>query len=768
MTRSLELSDNARPTVWVATIESFNCAGDLVTQIHPRPRKDNYPESPTVCKIPRPIPGGHPSGSWSFTANDEYPHRDKHPHAQFDTLYTRSSLPNHASPRTAKRVGHATTPAGTQWPPKGLKSTSKISAKYASALICNGILSFRGLTCRENYNDAPHIRFYASVSLEMLDSRHGMVDLLRQEPADMSLQLLDTIAIAMPWETLEQPSMTYCFGLLPGTITLNRYVGQINRPIPSEPFPYYTIMARQTDDLLILRRLSFLQGRMDLAFDSAEEEMLLFTQLLLDPDWIPGVPASIGKQIAVLVAALDNPIWLDFRNPDLHCLAKYFDYQNLIIERLFYQQLLLSVELYMRILSSARWVDISQRDCIIESIPEKVAYDLALAQIWQSKMRLEPLDDIQNSTMFHTLAITKDVQKRKLLGFAKIMEWPGIANVEAMLEETHEGVIPLECKSAHSATWISGVLLPGPSVSWLIMRSLIDCDPKVKSDQPGFKEMYTNLGFQYDGSTYWYWQCIVGKVLGACKGAKQDYGWIGPCLTTKDVNRRHSILIQAEKPMDAMTKSNAKSMSARTAALGPPTDSYPVNEYIHPLPNFANTVDSVSFRELKLSDHVLPSNPSQPEQYSASLGFAIDGKIGWMRLRYDVSFIYCPPCKGQHVLFWDYVYEVVDTVHLLTQQISSNGVSIHDPTPADSTHNEKALERKLGIPESVLVVEAYGKEDNEVLARGWASHIGFSAIVANVNQTCMACSIRMAYAACVPMLILTNRDLEKTDLTTLQ
>ena len=763
MTRSLELSDNARPKVWTSTVENLNCAGDLVTQVHPRPRKDNYPESPTVCKIPRPVPGVHPNGSWSFTANDEYPHRDKHPHAQLDTLYNKPSLPSCAPPRTGKEVGHATTPAGTQWPPEGLKSMSKISAKDASALICNGILSFRGLPCQANYNDAPHIRFYASVTLERLDSRHGMVDQLCQVPADMSLQLFNITADGMPWETLEQPSMTYCFGLLPGTVTLNRYIGLINQPIPSVPFPYYTIMARQTDDLIVLRRLYDLQSRMGCAFDAAEAEILLFTQLLLDPDWVPGVPETIDRQIAVLIAALDNPIWLDFRDPALHCLAKYYDSQNPRIEQLFYQQLLLSVELYMRILFLTQWVDLSQRLCIIGSIPEKVAYDLALAQIWQSKMRLEPLDDIQNPTMFHIMAITKDIQKLKLLGFAKTMEWPGIANVEAMLEETHEGEIPLECKSAHSATWISGVLLPGPSISWLIMRSLIDCDPRVKSDQPGFKEMYANLGFQYDGSTYWYWQCIVGKVLGACKGVKQEYGWVGPCLTTKDVNRRHSILIQAEKPTNAMTKSNVKSMSARTSALGPPTDTYPVDEYIIPLPNLANTVDSVSFLELKLSDHVLPSDPSQPEQYSSSLGFAINSKIGWMRLRYDVSFISCPPCKGQHVLFWDYVYDIVDIIHLLTRQISWNSISIHDPTPADATHDEEALEKKLGVPESVLVVEAYGKEDNEVIARAWASHIGFSAVVANVNQTCMACSIRMAYAACVPMLILTNRDLEKKD-----
>ena len=746
----------------MSTVEGSDCAGDLVVQVHPRPRKDNYPESPTVCKIPRPMSSLHPNAPRNLSANEEYFRGNNHPRAQPAKLYNEPSPPSCALLSTSKQVNHATPPGQTQWPPDGLKPTSKISAKHAPALICNGILSFRGFTYRINYNDIPQICFYASVTLEMLGSRHGMVDQLCQAPAEMSLQLFDAIANAMPWETLEQPSMTYCFGLLPGTVTLNHYVGLMNRPVPSIPFPQYTIMARQTDDLLVLRRLYALQD-MDSALGATEAETLLFTQLVSDPDWVPGVPETISRQIAILVAALDNPIWLDFRDPALHCLARYYDSRNPRVEQLFYQQLLLSVELYLRISLLTHWVDSRQRQCIIQSIPRKVAYDLALAQVWQSKMRLEPLDDIQNPTMFHTVAITKDIQKRKLLRFAKTMGWAGRVNVEAMLQETQDGVIPLECKSAHSATWISGVLLPGPSVSWLIMRSLIDCDPRVNNDQPGFKEMYANLGFQYDGSTYWYWQCIVGKVLGACKGVKQDYGWIGPCLTTQDVNRRHSILIQAEKPVNSMTKSFAKSTSARTAALGPPTDNYPVNEFVLPLPNLANTVDSVSFLELKLFDHVLPGDPSQPEQYSASLGFAINGKIGWVHLRYDVSFIFCPPCKGQHLLFWDYVYDVVDIVHLLTEQVSWNGVSIHDSTPADSTHKEKAPRKRPEVLESILVVEAYGKEDNEVMARACASHIGYSGIVANVNQTCMACSIRMAYAACVPMLILTNRGLGKED-----
>lgn len=37
--------------------------------------------------------------------------------------------------------------------------------------------------------------------------------------------------------------------------------------------------------------------------------------------------------------------------------------------------------------------------------------------------------------------------------------------------------------------------------------------------------------------------------------------------------------------------------------------------------------------------------------------------------------------------------------------------------------------------EKVLVVEAFGVKDNEVLARAWCSHWGLSAVVADVERT---------------------------------
>jgi hypothetical protein len=81
-----------------------------------------------------------------------------------------------------------------------------------------------------------------------------------------------------------------------------------------------------------------------------------------------------------------------------------------------------------------------------------------------------------------------------------------------------------------------------------------------------------------------------------------------------------------------------------------------------------------------------------------------------------------------------------------------------------SSPNEKVLETAVAAHEQatrVLAIEALGVSDNEVFARAWCAHHGFSAVVANIKETCMACAIREAYAACVSVVILTEGGKER-------
>jgi hypothetical protein len=92
-------------------------------------------------------------------------------------------------------------------------------------------------------------------------------------------------------------------------------------------------------------------------------------------------------------------------------------------------------------------------------------------------------------------------------------------------------------------------------------------------------------------------------------------------------------------------------------------------------------------------------------------------------------------------LFFDYVYEVRKVDEILTIKdwggVNGNSGSVgarsssSTPTPAPNGElNEDGHDE-----EKVLVVEACGVADNEVLARAWCSHWGLSAVIADVERT---------------------------------
>lgn len=116
------------------------------------------------------------------------------------------------------------------------------------------------------------------------------------------------------------------------------------------------------------------------------------------------------------------------------------------------------------------------------------------------------------------------------------------------------------------------------------------------------------------------------------------------------------------------------------------------------------------------------------------------------------------------VLFYDFDYQAI--------KIDEGLVDIQDwgrqsgrtsrPSSARSSPSKKSLsltnsDKPAHMQVSkVLAIEALGVSDNEVFARAWCSHHGHSAIVANIKETCMACAIREAYAACVSVVIFTE------------
>lgn len=198
--------------------------------------------------------------------------------------------------------------------------------------------------------------------------------------------------------------------------------------------------------------------------------------------------------------------------------------------------------------------------------------------------------------------------------------------------------------------------------------------------------------------------------------------------------------------------------------LGPPTEVFPVKEYELLAPDVDDYVDTVRIELLTLLSCVEKKADPGPKWFDAALQFAIDGASWPLRLTYDVNFISAWPCsQGPHPLFFDYTYQAVkadeiieirDWAGLYGQKNPSqaNGIRVvssqDDETDSSGSGEGSSKARVNGHAhvngngfnddddkEKVLVVEAFGVPDNEVLARAWCAHWGVSAVVADIGKT---------------------------------
>ncbi len=494
--------------------------------------------------------------------------------------------------------------------------------------------------------------------------------------------------------------------------------------------------------------------------------------------------------------ALNHPSWIDFTLVENQTIVTHYESQDPKNALFFFQQLLLAVELYLRLRMNLGGED--EKLEILSLLPLRVAWSVAVAQIWLSKVIIEKSEDGDSELPFWVRILDTEPQKGKLIKLAHAMKWPNTKGVEIALERIGNEVMSARDTNTAVMSWLSGVVLPGASSSWLIMQSLIDCDRDAGKKLLGaVNTKVPNFGFQYRGASFWYWESIVGKVLSGAKGVSRTAGWVGPCHQTVDLERIQAVYVRQSKPAHCpkgvMNRRNVKSMAVRSDPLGPVDESYPVDEYdlVLPTTTSPDIVDTIRIQKLGFRPCTTPppSHPLMPDgqegppvvTYDAAIIFAING-ISWpIRLRYDVSFISAPPCAlGPHVLFHDYKFLATRIDKLLHLQrwgpfdaakahpspsssSSSSSPSSFSSSPSynnqsfgsttTNTTTSTSPDQPNNETDNVIVIEAFGIEDNHVLGRSWCAHHGFSAIVADIRETCMACAIRQAYALCVSVVI---------------
>ncbi|KAG9244245.1 VTC domain-containing protein [Calycina marina] len=731
----------------------------------------------------------------------------------------RSRSPQAVARRSQSHSRIAAVRALTSWPPPGLRPGSSISQGTALSLIATGVPVFHGHRRPIPHASAEYQHYYATITSpwsakaerdnnfnvdneegDGVDAESDVRPVWHPAFESTSFSLCGT-GSDRPWESLEQPCMAFFWGWGRGTTTLNHWIGQSVRTAPRLEVRDLGVQPREVGLGTVLERLIYLEG----GFEEDYEDLMyknLYKNLLKDPDKYRDPHRAMEQQIADLIIVLSQAEWIDFSKPENQVVAKFFSnatYTDQGRYEAFFHQLLLSTELDLRIHSKKHpaWV----KEKILAQLPPAVAWDLALARRWHECISIEKYKTGGDPQQIKFHLKVKNSQVKGLRKFARAMKWPNLDVVRDVLLEADPDAKALEDRSSDAMSYFTGMILPGPTLPWLVMNSLIDCDADATA-LAALTHMHPNSGFQYKSSTYWSAASIVGKVLAPT--CRDIGGWIGPARPAPDLARIQIARIRQRRPKQSLTSSDIDSMTIRSDPLGPPSSSYPVAEYHLPIADPDDMVDTIRIEKLALktqstspvanpasslpeSEH--KGNGGKPLFYNAAVQFAIAGRSWPLRLSYDVTFIAAHPCiRGPHPLFDDYVYRAVPIDELLsikdwggingTADFHSrvNSVVSGSPFPSSNGLGSSPAKGGLTVPdigggkvreederERVLVVEAFGVTDNEVLARAWCSHWGLGAVVADMERTCMACAIREAYAACLNVVVLIDGKGEDLD-----
>ncbi|KAL8692298.1 MAG: hypothetical protein Q9218_002640 [Villophora microphyllina] len=617
------------------------------------------------------------------------------------------SIPSTISPTTSLS-------GTTSWPPRGLSDQSLLSFNEAVVFIAEGAICFEAKFIIANHGKQGDIHI-----LPLIGLINGPLILEATAPsailADcMSFPRNGAAYSQEPWITLEQPSMVLCFGRFPGTMTLNRYMGTLNyqtAPVDSPPMA----MLREVNFYQIIDRLRYLQDVIDIPFQMTEQEQyFLHDQLITDatPD---STRCRLENDINALSSLLDNQIWTDFGDIQNQVVADHFvaETDDTPLD-LFFHQILLSAELDRRIRLYSTIAG-KRTDYYMTEFPRKVAWSANLSRMLLQKVDFEGHGFAMASStrIMSRLLHDKIRQLAKISDIGHALHWPRMDEVKSLVKKESRDRAVHFGWSAPSLTFLLGVTLPGPSATFMAMNCLVDCSPVYREDLVGLREMRPQSGFQYLIHTYWHWESIVGKVLGAMQDSSCVAGWIGPCAFTPDLDRVQYVRIYSKRTVERMKNRDRSALAVRSDPLGFQDVIYRVSDFALVLPDIKKTIANITMEKLAVQIHVYPSTgePGDLLEHDVAVQFAVGGVSWAVRLRYNVSFVAAAACwSGPHVLWREYKYKAVSVRELISNSEWAGWNGATDSSTGNPNEEDD---------DTVLLIEAYGAADNAVFARAW-------------------------------------------------
>jgi hypothetical protein len=532
------------------------------------------------------------------------------------------------------------------WPPRGRPLDDCLMPREAQKLVCNGASTFKGWLDPVPYAGSGHYRLYAVMN-EAHDKRSDRSDFEDEAFRNISLTITGN-KTSFPWLCLEQPSMATRAGKYPGTTSLNYHIGLGG--CLETPVAYGTnAEARPRSLFSLMDRLVHLQKGLETDSDKLYGQ--LYGKLIHDPDAEEKPHTAIEQQISDLITVLSNTQWIDFSQPKNQVLAKFFDAEDEPTRRHFFHQLLLATELYLRTHMEGHEEKAKRK--LLLKLPPKIAWDLAVAQRWRENMTIKKKNTERKGKIeskFTFVSKTKTRQKEAMKAFAAALKWPNMDEVKYILEETDQKELVLEDRSAETASWFFGPLLPGRTLPWILMNALIDCDRDTQGALRYLTHLHPESGFQYRNNTYWSNESIVGKVLGAARGVNEIAGWIGPCISTTDLKRTECARVLQRPALEPFsTAADCQSISHRSDPLGPErVQSYPVEDFDLVVPDAKVLIDNVRVQKLRLDmvENQSQKSDGSPLLWKPVIDFAFGSRSVPMWLKHNVNFIAAYPCEN--------------------------------------------------------------------------------------------------------------------------
>ncbi|WPG97790.1 Hypothetical protein R9X50_00057100 [Acrodontium crateriforme] len=222
-------------------------------------------------------------------------------------------------------------------------------------------------------------------------------------------------------------------------------------------------------------------------------------------------------------------------------------------------------------------------------------------------------------------------------------------------------LIPSELNFAKASgwltrSWLSGLVLPGPSAGKFLLGSLVETSPDAM-DAVG-PTVDLSSGFVYRGRQFWSKSSIVGRVLGAARDATESMGWVSVPGTMIDEEQARDGWIEIASSLKPPLQ-NARIKDA--AGLGQDSAPWPVTnlelsaeDFTTPLDRPITIGNRAKSHGLAFPEPVLDSDSDKDRPRTPHLVFSGQANSKLPRLSipltYDVHFVTSYPCHPTHPL----------------------------------------------------------------------------------------------------------------------